>query len=196
MLGEREKRKEKKRNKNLSGRANTQTQLSDNPTTTHTLAFSFLFLTDISLFLLFFPISDADSRIHSSSSSSPNDPTTPPNSIPKDAQEGETILLECRFDPSLLGRDADKAVYYWHRTNQGLSKTEPAAINDSPLDRNYRVDFSPEAGRYDLRVDRANYERDNGLFQCKIVIGGTGTVLKEANYLVTILSKFWGFEDC
>lgn len=110
--------------------------------------------------------------------------------IPKDAHEGDTIVLECHFDPNIVGRlsPGDKLISYWHRTNH-LSKTEPAAIGDSPLDPSYRVDYSLEAGRYDLRIAQAKYDRDNGAFQCKIVVSGTGADVKTANYVVTILSK-------
>ena len=58
----------------------------------------------------------------------------------KDAIEGETIRLDCRFNPQLLGTNAKKLIFYWHRTNN--IKTDPVAINENPLESDYSVEHN------------------------------------------------------
>ena len=47
-------------------------------------------------------------------------------------------------------------------------------------------------GKYDLVIPSAQYDRDNGQFECKIKESGSDTVILAKAYVVTILSKsFW-----
>lgn len=108
------------------------------------------------------------------------------STLNKDTIEGETIVLDCRFDPSQLGNS--KLIFYWHRTNH--KKTEPVALNETPLSNDYKIEYSPIDGRYDLTIHKAQYDRDNGMFECKLKEVGSGTEIKSVSYIVTILSKF------
>ncbi len=105
----------------------------------------------------------------------------------KDAVEGETIRLDCRFNPQLLGNNPNKLIFYWHRTNN--KKTDPVAINENPLDTDYSIEHNTIEGKYDLLIQRAQYDRDNGQFECKIKEAGNGAEIKSLSYVVTILSK-------
>lgn len=106
------------------------------------------------------------------------------NIASKDALEGETIRLECRFSPQ-LDTNPKQLIYYWHRKNN--QRTEPVAIGHNSLDSDYQVEFEPNDGRFDLMIQRAQYDRDNGQFECKIKESGSGTEVKSRTYLVTIL---------
>jgi echinoid protein len=103
----------------------------------------------------------------------------------KDAVEGETIRLDCRFNPQLLGNNPNKLIFYWHRTNN--KKTDPVAINENPLDTDYSIEHNTIEGKYDLLIQRAQYDRDNGQFECKIKEAGNGAEIKSLSYVVTIL---------
>lgn len=107
----------------------------------------------------------------------------------KDAVEGETIRLDCRFDPNLLDL-SDKFIFYWHRTsNRG---TDAVAFKETALDKDYNVEYSPNEGKYDLLISHAQYDRDNGKFECKIKKASTievGIEVKSVSYTVTILSE-------
>lgn len=105
----------------------------------------------------------------------------------KDAVEGETIRLACRFNPSLLRHSGHELVYYWQRTNK--KSTDVAAINTNTLVKDYVLESLPHEGKYDLRIDAAEYDRDNGLFECRIKEAGSGTEILSMSYVVTILSK-------
>ena len=105
----------------------------------------------------------------------------------KDAVEGETIRLDCRFNPQLLGTNPKKLIFYWHRTNN--VKTDPVAINENPLESDYTVDYNTNEGKYDLLIKKAQYNRDNGQFECKIKEAGNGAEVISLSYVVTILSK-------
>lgn len=115
-------------------------------------------------------------------------PDHPPPGENRDAVEGETIRLACRFNPQLLGTsNRDSLIFYWHRTNN--KKSEPVAISEKALHTDYAVDHQPHEGKYDLIISQAQYDRDNGHFECKIQEPGSGVVIKSVSYLVTILSK-------
>lgn len=107
--------------------------------------------------------------------------------VSKDALEGDTIQLECKFDPTLIKDNTNQYIFYWHRKNH--QKTEPVAIGGSSLEFDYKVNFNMMLGIFNLRIDRAQYDRDNGQFECKIKESGTGTEIKSRVYIVTILSK-------
>lgn len=105
----------------------------------------------------------------------------------KDAVEGETIRLDCRFNPQLLGTNIKKLIFYWHRTNN--IKTDPVAINENPLESDYSVEHNTLEGKYDLLIKRAQYNRDNGQFECKIKEAGNGAEVISLSFVVTILSE-------
>ena len=51
----------------------------------------------------------------------------------------------------------------------------------------HRVIHKPEEGRYDLRINKANYDRDNGQFECRMKEGGTGNELHSKSVELTVL---------
>ena len=51
----------------------------------------------------------------------------------------------------------------------------------------YRVDHRPEVGIYDLSIKKANYDRDNGRFECRMKEGGTGNELHSKSVDLTVL---------
>ena len=63
------------------------------------------------------------------------------------------------------------------------------AIAGSALDSDYLIDFDRAAGKFDLIIQKVQYDRDNGQFECKIKEEGTGAEIKSRTYLVTILSR-------
>ena len=48
--------------------------------------------------------------------------------------------------------------------------------HDSNL-ASFSVEASPSQGRYDLHISHADYDRDNGKFECRIKEDGTGKML-------------------
>ena len=52
-----------------------------------------------------------------------------------------------------------------------------------------RVEHKPEEGKYDLHIQKANYDRDNGQFECRMKEGGTGNVLHSKSVELTVLLK-------
>lgn len=52
----------------------------------------------------------------------------------------------------------------------------------------YRVDFQPDRGIYDLRIQNTSYNRDNGRFECRIKAVGTGADVHQEYYNITILT--------
>lgn len=104
----------------------------------------------------------------------------------KDAVEGETIKLACRYDPSVRSEGKELA-FYWQKTNaRGLQ--DVVAINANSLSTDYVLQSSD--GKYDLMIITAQYERDNGQFECKIKEAGSGLAVQSKAYVVTILRKF------
>ena len=53
----------------------------------------------------------------------------------------------------------------------------------------YRVEHKPEQGKYDLFIDQANYDRDNGQFECRMKEGGSGRELHSKSIELTVLLK-------
>lgn len=49
------------------------------------------------------------------------------------------------------------------------------------------MEQSPEEGRYDLHISHADYERDNGKFECRIKEDGTGQELHSHTVSLTVL---------
>lgn len=101
----------------------------------------------------------------------------------KDTREGETVSLECRFPQQIT---TQHPTYFWLRTNK--EKHDNVAIQSTPLESNYRIDFRPEEGRYDLTIMNTSYERDNGMFECRVKASGTGRELHSQAYTLTVLT--------
>jgi echinoid protein len=101
----------------------------------------------------------------------------------QDTREGEDLLLKCRFNEHLESTDFS---YYWAKKT--LTNYDNVAIGNVPLNTNYRVDYRPERGVYDLRIQNASYERDNGRFECRIKAQGTGADLHQEYYNLTVLT--------
>ena len=51
----------------------------------------------------------------------------------------------------------------------------------------YRVEHKPNEGKYDLKIKKANYDRDNGRFECRMKEGGTGNELHSKSIDLTVL---------
>ncbi|XP_076304804.1 contactin-2-like [Tachypleus tridentatus] len=100
----------------------------------------------------------------------------------KDVMDGENVRLPCRFNPSFATRNIQ---YYWNRSNR--NGKDVAVIKEISFDAHYEVEFAPHEGRYDLVIARANYEADNGQFDCKIKEGGSGDDIFVQTFLVTVL---------
>ncbi|GIY93158.1 hemicentin-2 [Caerostris extrusa] len=100
----------------------------------------------------------------------------------RDVVEGETLRLPCRFH-SALG--SSTTLYFWSRVNK--EGKDNAAINAAALDPHYSIDFSPQEGKYDLLISKANYDKDNGKFECWLKEGGSGVDIYSVSYVVTVL---------
>lgn len=50
------------------------------------------------------------------------------------------------------------------------------------------MDFKPERGIYDLHIENAAYNRDNGRFECRIKAIGTGADVHQVYFNITILT--------
>ena len=53
----------------------------------------------------------------------------------------------------------------------------------------YRVEHKPAEGKYDLYINQANYDRDNGQFECRMKEGGSGRELHSKSIELTVLLK-------
>ncbi|KFM73375.1 Hemicentin-2, partial [Stegodyphus mimosarum] len=102
----------------------------------------------------------------------------------KDVVEGETLRLPCRFQSPLV---TSTTQYFWSRDNK--NGKDNAAINAAALDPHYSIDFSPQEGKYDLLISEANYDKDNGKFECWLKEGGSGFDIFSQSYVVTVLIK-------
>ncbi|XP_064112028.1 hemicentin-2-like isoform X2 [Macrobrachium nipponense] len=100
-----------------------------------------------------------------------------------DVREGQDVTLECRFNnPNLLSAGGQM---YWMRQRNG--EKDNVAIGSTPFDRSYTVDLDESEGRYDLRISRATYERDNGMFECRFKEANTGSDLHTTTVNLTVL---------
>ncbi|KAL1139642.1 hypothetical protein AAG570_006620 [Ranatra chinensis] len=52
----------------------------------------------------------------------------------------------------------------------------------------FRLDFRPEEGRYDLHISNVSYARDDGKFECRLKVSGTGKDIHSQSYQVTVLT--------
>ncbi|XP_055680977.1 hemicentin-2-like isoform X1 [Lutzomyia longipalpis] len=101
-----------------------------------------------------------------------------------DTREGEDVTLKCRFNEQ---HSTNEFSYYWARWTVG-NKYENVAIGNIQLNTNYRLDFRPERGIYDLLIKNASYGRDNGRFECRVKAVGTGADVHQEYYNVTVLT--------
>lgn len=107
----------------------------------------------------------------------------------KDALEGDTIRLACRYNPEIIsssGSSGKEPAFYWQKTSV-VKGQDVVAINGNSLSKDYALDVSE--GKYDLVIPSAQYDRDNGQFECKIKEPGSGIEIHSKAYVVTILSK-------
>lgn len=100
-----------------------------------------------------------------------------------DTREGADLTLRCRFNEN-FGNEKEFA-YYWARY---LLKYDNVAVGAVPLNSNYRPDFQPENGIYDLHIQNVSYARDNGRFECRIKASGTGADVHQEYYNLTVLT--------
>ncbi|XP_031785742.1 hemicentin-1 isoform X3 [Nasonia vitripennis] len=97
-----------------------------------------------------------------------------------DTHEGSTVILRCRFEPP-----RDNATFFW-LTHTGNAH-DNAAIENTALAPYYSVYMQPEKGRYDLEIRNVSYERDNGKYECRVKVSGTGRNLYHKNITLTVL---------
>lgn len=101
----------------------------------------------------------------------------------KDTREGDDTTLECRFNPPT---PRETPTYYWSRVIK--DNHDNAAVGNVPLDTNYRLNYHPEQGIYDLIIANTSYDRDNGRFDCRVKAGGSGHNLHVQKYVLTVLT--------
>lgn len=98
-----------------------------------------------------------------------------------DTHESSTVLLQCRFPPI-----TEKATFFW-LTHTGNNAHDNAAIESTALAPHYRVFMRPEQGIYDLEIKNVSYNRDNGKYECRVKVSGTGENLYHKNITLTVL---------
>lgn len=105
-----------------------------------------------------------------------------------DTHKGSSITLKCRFDIDKLRRnESSTLVPLWKRSiGDSFDIISTNNLTFGP----YKLEYSTYSGKYDLTIDDVHYERDNGLFECKVKEAGTGVDLVEQSYQVTVLSKY------
>ncbi|XP_032584885.1 hemicentin-2 isoform X2 [Drosophila mojavensis] len=102
-----------------------------------------------------------------------------------DTREGVDLVLKCRFTEHY---DSTDFTFYWARWTCCPTLFENVAIGDVQLNSNYRLDFRPGHGIYDLQIKNTSYNRDNGRFECRIKAKGTGADVHQEFYNVTVLT--------
>ncbi|XP_055386183.1 hemicentin-1-like [Condylostylus longicornis] len=102
-----------------------------------------------------------------------------------DTREGEDLILKCRFNEQ---QRSSEFSYYWARWTTNPVKFENVAIGDIQLNSNYRLDFRPDKGIYDLQIRNVSYNRDNGRFECRVKARGTGADVHQEHYNLTVLT--------
>lgn len=53
---------------------------------------------------------------------------------------------------------------------------------------NYRLNHNPLKGIYDLLISNASYDRDNGKFECRVKLTGTGANVHSQKHTLTVLT--------
>ncbi|KAH8328413.1 hypothetical protein KR067_009026, partial [Drosophila pandora] len=102
-----------------------------------------------------------------------------------DTREGVDLVLKCRFTEHY---DSSDFTFYWARWTCCPTLFENVAIGDVQLNSNYRLDFRPSRGIYDLQIKNTSYNRDNGRFECRIKAKGTGADVHQEFYNLTVLT--------
>ncbi|XP_073825110.1 uncharacterized protein [Musca autumnalis] len=102
-----------------------------------------------------------------------------------DTREGADLVLKCRFTEHYDSKDF---TFYWARWTCCPIQFENVAIGDVQLNSNYRLDFRPNRGIYDLQIKNTSYNRDNGRFECRIKAKGTGADVHQEFYNLTVLT--------
>ncbi|SPP78968.1 blast:Hemicentin-1 [Drosophila guanche] len=102
-----------------------------------------------------------------------------------DTREGVDLVLKCRFTEHY---DSTDFTFYWARWTCCPTLFENVAIGDVQLNSNYRLDFRPGRGIYDLQIKNTSYNRDNGRFECRIKAKGTGADVHQEFYNLTVLT--------
>nr|NP_001245866.1 friend of echinoid, isoform F [Drosophila melanogaster]AFH03542.1 friend of echinoid, isoform F [Drosophila melanogaster] len=102
-----------------------------------------------------------------------------------DTREGVDLVLKCRFTEHY---DSTDFTFYWARWTCCPTLFENVAIGDVQLNSNYRLDFRPSRGIYDLQIKNTSYNRDNGRFECRIKAKGTGADVHQEFYNLTVLT--------
>ncbi|XP_055919081.1 nephrin-like isoform X1 [Eupeodes corollae] len=102
-----------------------------------------------------------------------------------DTREGADLTLKCRFTEHY---ESNNFSFYWARWTANPVQFDNVAISDVPLNSQYRLDFRPERGIYDLQIKNASYNQDNGRFECRIKAKGTGADVHREFYNLTVLT--------
>ncbi|KAH8412239.1 hypothetical protein KR009_000753, partial [Drosophila setifemur] len=102
-----------------------------------------------------------------------------------DTREGVDLVLKCRFTEHY---DSTDFTFYWARWTCCPTMFENVAIGEVQLNSNYRLDFRPSRGIYDLQIKNTSYNRDNGRFECRIKAKGTGADVHQEFYNLTVLT--------
>ncbi|XP_054713408.1 hemicentin-1-like [Uloborus diversus] len=100
----------------------------------------------------------------------------------RDVVEGQRITLPCRFN---VNRNLPDVVYYWMIIND--TRQDVISWNDASYVSSYQVSFSPQDGRYDLTISKAEYKQDNSEFECRLKETDGGKVSTFAKFKVTVL---------
>ncbi|XP_041775008.1 hemicentin-1-like [Anopheles merus] len=100
-----------------------------------------------------------------------------------DTREGEDVILKCRFNEHYSDREYS---YYW--AQQSPNKYDNVAIKGDTFNPNYKIDYRPNQGIYDLQIFNVSYARDNGRFECRIKQIGSDNAIYEDYYNLTVLT--------
>ncbi|XP_058789881.1 hemicentin-1 isoform X2 [Phymastichus coffea] len=97
-----------------------------------------------------------------------------------DTKEGATVNLPCKFPPPTVN-----ATFFWLTHTNGAH--DNAAIEQTALAPHYRVHMHPDRGEYNLQIRNVSYSRDNGKYECRVKVSGTGENLYHKNITLTVL---------
>ncbi|XP_074101968.1 hemicentin protein echinoid isoform X1 [Cotesia typhae] len=100
--------------------------------------------------------------------------------IQVDTHEGSTVMLKCRFPPV-----QKNATSFWLTHTNNVH--DNAAIDDKALSPNYNVFMDLSQGIYDLKILNVSYERNNGKYECRVKMTGSGENLFHRNVTLTVL---------
>lgn len=97
-----------------------------------------------------------------------------------DMHEGSTVVLKCRFQPP-----RENVTSFWLRHTK--NNHDNAAIGSVSLSSDYKVAMNLQQGTYDLTIKNVSYERDNGRFECRVKVSGSGRDLHDEYITLTVL---------